>query len=96
MGFLDDALGQLGGLDIPALAAKVGLNPDQVADALAALGVAHAQPGDTATQAANQTGLPVDKLQAILAHLGGEGALGNLAGMVPGGLGGLGSLFGKK
>ena len=45
------------------LAAKVGLSPEQVEQAVAALGQAHNQEGDTVTTAANETGLPAGKLQ---------------------------------
>src|SRR3954454_4224558 len=79
------------------LAAKVGLSPEQVEQAVAALGQAHTQEGDTVTTAAGQTGLPQDKLQGIVAHIGGEGALGRFASLLgedSGGiLGGLKSIF---
>ena len=61
------------------LAAKVGLSPEQVEQAVAALGQAHTAPGDTVTTAAGQTGLPTDKLQEIIGHIGGEGSLGQFA-----------------
>lgn len=64
------------------LAAKVGLTPDQVEQAVAALGQAHTAPGDTITTAAQQTGLPQDKLQEIVGHIGGEGALGQFASLL--------------
>lgn len=64
------------------LAAKVGLSPEQVEQAVAALGQAHAQEGDTVTTAAEQTGLPTDKLQEIVGHIGGEGALGRFASLL--------------
>jgi len=61
------------------LAAKVGLTPEQVEQAVAALGQAHASEGDTVTTAAEQTGLPKDKLNEIVGHIGGEGALSQFA-----------------
>ena len=64
------------------LAAKVGLTPEQVEQAVAALGQAHPQPGDTVATAAEQTGLPQDKLQEIVGHIGGEGALGRFASLL--------------
>jgi hypothetical protein len=64
------------------LATKVGLTPDQVEQAVAALGQAHTAPGDTVTTAAQQTGLPQDKLQEIVGHIGGEGALGQFASLL--------------
>jgi len=67
---------------IDNLAAKVGLSPDQVEQAVAALGQAHAAPGDTVTTAAEKTGLPQDKLSEIVGHIGGEGALGRFASLL--------------
>ena len=64
------------------LAAKVGLTPEQVEQAVAALGQAHPQPGDTVTTAAERTGLPQDKLNEIVGHIGGEGALGRFASLL--------------
>ena len=64
------------------LAAKVGMSPEQVEQAIAALGQAHASEGDTVTTAAEQTGLPQDKLQEIVGHIGGEGALGRFASLL--------------
>ena len=64
------------------LAAKVGLSPEQVEQAVAALGQAHTAPGDTVTTAAEQTGLPADVLQQIVGHIGGEGALGRFASLL--------------
>ena len=106
MSFLDSILGQLGNNPtVDGIAAKVGLTPDQVEMAVQALGQQTQQPGDTVQGAADQTGLPQDKLQQVLGHLGGEGGLGSIAGMLGGGgeggegggLGGmLGGLFGKE
>lgn len=103
MGLLDGLLGQVAGnVDILNLAEKIGLTPDQVEAAVAALGRAHPEPGDTIGTAAANTGLPIDKLQDIVAHIGGEGALGRFASLLAeqgdagGLLGGLASkLFGK-
>ena len=64
------------------LAAKVGLSPEQVEQAVGALGQAHGQDGDTVATAAEQTGLPQDKLQEIVGHIGGEGALGRFASLM--------------
>jgi hypothetical protein len=101
MGLLDGLLGQVASnVDVQNLAAKVGLTPEQVEQAVTALGAAHPQPGDTVQTAADQTGLPQDTLQQIVEHIGGEGALGRFAGLLEqqgGGLGGmLGGLFGDK
>ncbi len=99
MGLLDGILGQVAGNPaITNLAEKIGLSPEQVTAAIAALGAAHAQPGDTVAGAADSTGLSPDVLQQILGHLGGEGALGNIGGLLGGqdgsGLGGLGGMLG--
>ena len=84
MGLLDGITDQIrgGGFDVAALAAKVGLSPEQVQAALGAIGAAQAKDGDTATEAASQTGLPLDKIRALVAQIGGEGAAGKLAGMM--------------
>jgi hypothetical protein len=83
MSLLDGILGQVSGNPtVDNLAAKVGLSPEQVEQAVAALGQAHAAPGDTVTTAAQQTGLPTDKLQEIVGHIGGEGALGQFASLL--------------
>lgn len=103
MGMLDGLLGQVAeNVDVKNLAAKVGLTPEQVEQAVTALGQAHPQPGDTVQTAAASTGLPESTLQEIVGHIGGEGALGRFAGLlneqggVGGLLGGLGSMFGKS
>ena len=92
MGMLDGLLGQVAGnVDIQSLAARLGLTPEQVEQGVQALGAAHAAPGDTVTTAAAATGLPADKLQQMIEHIGGEGALGRFAGLLQaeGGAGGL-------
>ena len=104
MGILDGLLGQLGGdnADVANLAAKVGLSPEHVESAVQALAKFHPMDVDTAEGAAAETGLPVDKLQQIIGHIGGEGALGRYASMLQGegGLGKLGDmasdLLGRK
>ena len=92
MSLFDGILNQVSGnATVENLAAKVGLSPEQVEQAVAALGQAHAAPGDTVTTAAEQTGLPADALQQIVGHIGGEGALGRFASLLneDGVLGGL-------
>jgi hypothetical protein len=80
----DGILGSLlgGNPIIDNLAAKVGLTPEQVQSAVAALGAAHPQDGDTVETAAASTGLSADALQQIVGHLGGEGALAGIASML--------------
>ena len=92
MGILDGILGSLGGGGMTqmieeqvasAVAAKMGIDPAMAQTAIGALTQAHPQPGDTVDTAAAQTGISPDILSQIMGHLGGEGALGQLAGAVP-------------
>lgn len=100
MSLLDTVLSQVAGHDLSGLAGRVGLTPEQLQMGLNALHQAHPQPGDTATVAAQHSGLPIDALQQVLGQIGGEGALGKIGGMLGGGgaagggLGGLGSILG--
>ncbi|MEQ7873474.1 hypothetical protein ABDK56_05650 [Sphingomonas sp. ASV193] len=95
MSLFDDILGQAGGnATVQNLVSKVGLSPEQVEQAVAALGQAHAQEGDTVETAAADTGLPTDKLQEIVGHIGGEGSLGKFASLLDS-EGGIGGLLGK-
>jgi ATP phosphoribosyltransferase regulatory subunit HisZ len=83
MSLLNGILGQVSdNLTVQNLAAKVGLSPEQFEQAIAALGQAHASKDDTVTTAAEQTGLPQDKLNEIVGHIGGEGALGRFASLL--------------
>jgi hypothetical protein len=93
MGLFDNLAGMAGNLDlggiagnpqVAELAAKVGITPEQVQQVLALLPQAAAQPGDTAENAANASGLPLDRVRELLAQMGtGDGPLA-----------GLGKLFG--
>ena len=103
MSIVNDLLGQLpGNLDVQNLAAKVGLTPEQTETAVAALGQAHPQPGNTVETAAATTGLPTDVLQQIVGHIGGESSLGQFASLLgksggaEGILGKLSGLWGKS
>src|SRR3954453_2354580 len=100
MGILDGLLGELGGnADVANLAAKVGLSPEHIEAAVAALAKFHPMDVDTAEGASAETGIPVDKLQEVIGHIGGEGALGRYASMLAGegGLGGIASnVIGKE
>jgi ATP phosphoribosyltransferase regulatory subunit HisZ len=83
MSLLNGILGQVSETaTVQNLAAKVGLSTEQVEQAVAALGQAHTAEGDTVTTAAEQTGLPQDKLSEIVGHIGGEGALGRFASLL--------------
>ena len=96
MSLLDGILGQLSNNPtVDNLAAKVGLTPEQVEQAVAALGKAHASEGDTVTTAARHTGLPEGKLNEIVGHLGGEGALGQFASLLEQNGGGIMGSVGK-
>jgi hypothetical protein len=96
MSLLDSILGQVNeSATIQNLATKVGLTPEEVENAVAALGQAHAQEGDTVQTASETTGLPSDKLNEIVNHIGGEGSLGQFASILAneGGLSGAISKF---
>jgi hypothetical protein len=98
MSILDQALSQFGGTDLAAIADKVGLTPQQVESAVAALGRSMQDPEDTATLAATRTGLPPDAVAQVLQHLGGEETLGRITGALSqgGGIGGvLSGLFSR-
>jgi ATP phosphoribosyltransferase regulatory subunit HisZ len=80
MSMLNSILGQVSETaTVQNLAAKVCLSPEHVEQAVAALGQSHFAESDTVTTAAQQTGLPQDKLNEIVGHIGGEGALGRFA-----------------
>lgn len=81
MSIFDQILGQVAGnVDVRNLAAKVGLDPDQAESAIAALAAGHQSKGDTIATAAANTGIDAGKLQEIVGHIGGEGALASFAG----------------
>jgi len=103
MSLLDGLLGQLAGnIDVANLAAKIGISPELAEQAVQALGAAHHEPGDTAQLAAANTGLPLEQIQQIIGHIGGEGSLAQFAELLKGDgaadlLGGLASgLLGRK
>jgi hypothetical protein len=80
MSLFDGVVGSLGTQAAEAIAARLGIDPGLAATAIGALVQNHSVPGDTVTQAAGQTGISPDILNQILAHIGGEGGLGALAG----------------
>jgi hypothetical protein len=65
--------------DVAALAAKVGLDPKLVEQALASLSQTVTAPDDTIDLAAKQTGIAKDALARVVQQLGGENALGQIA-----------------
>lgn len=85
MGLLDDLAGKAMGLDIGALASKVGLSEAHVRAVLVALGRHHTEPGDTVAGAVADTGVPRDKVEGVLAQIGGEDALAKVSGLISGG-----------
>lgn len=91
MGILDSLLSQVSDSDVANLAAKVGLSPEHVQSAVHALAKFHPMDADTAEGAAAETGIPVDKVQEIMGHIGGEGALARYASLLQG-EGGLGNI----
>ena len=83
MGILDGILGQVAGnLDIGAIAQQAGIDPALAEKAVAALGQAHDEPGSTVEAAAAKTGLDAGTLSGIVSQLGGDGALGQLSGLL--------------
>ena len=80
MGLLDSILGQAGSpADVANMAAKLGIDPKVAEMAITALGIEHPLPGDTVAGAAARTGLDPSVLTQIVAHIGGEGSLGQFA-----------------
>ena len=94
MDLMNSILSQVSGnATVQGLAAKVGLTPEEVQQAIAALAQAHsagtASKHETVNAAADKTGLPDDKLHEVLNEVGGHGALSQLSAMLPEGAGGL-------
>jgi hypothetical protein len=82
MSIFNSILGSVGGTDLENLAAKVGIDPAMAEKAVAALGAAHAQEGDTVRTASAHTGLDAAVLSQIVDHIGGESSLGQYAQVV--------------
>ncbi|MGI4730995.1 MAG: hypothetical protein ACRYFW_04500 [Janthinobacterium lividum] len=91
MSMIDEMVKMLAGHDVDGLAARIGITPQQVQSALDALGRSRAEPGDTASLAADKTGLPTDSMQQLLALIGGHEGLDRLVPLLgqDGGLAGL-------
>ncbi len=83
MSMFDGILGQLAGnIDIGSIASQVGIDPAMAEKAIAALGKEHPEPGDTVVTAAASTGIDAGTLGRIVSQLGGEGAHGQISGML--------------
>ncbi|MDG5748886.1 hypothetical protein P8Q88_11940 [Qipengyuania sp. XHP0207] len=83
MGLFDQILGQVGGNPtVTNMAEKFGIDPDMAAKAVAALGEAHQDPGDTIEVAAGKTGIDAQMLEQIRDAIGGEGSLAKFASML--------------
>ncbi|MBT8427693.1 MAG: hypothetical protein KJO02_06665 [Erythrobacter sp.] len=83
MGLFDSILGQVG--DNPTvtnMAEKFGIDPEMAAKAVAALGEAHQDPGDTLEVASQKTGMDMAMLGQIRDAIGGEGSLSKFAAML--------------
>ena len=64
------------------MAEKLGIDPAEAAKAVAALGEAHQEDGDTVEGAASKTGMSTDMISQIKEQIGGEGSLGKFAAMI--------------
>lgn len=83
MGIFDGILSQVSEhADVTNLANKLGIDPTTAEKAIAVLGIAHQQPGNTAQLAAGRTGLDVATIHKIIEAIGGESALGRFAGEI--------------
>ena len=83
MSIFDSILSQVTqNVDVANMATKLGISPAIAEQAIAALGAAHPQPGDTVATAAAQTGIESTILSQIVSHIGGEGSLGQFAQLV--------------
>ena len=83
MGIFDSILGQVSEhVDVANMASKLGIDPAMAEMAIAALGQAHHEPGDTVAGAAAKTGLDTGMLGKIVEQIGGEGSLGQFAQML--------------
>ena len=96
MSILDGIMQQVAGSPdtVSALAEKVGVDPAMAAKAVAALSQSHGEDGDTVELAAQKTGFDMTALSGIVAQLGGENALGDIASGLQGQEGGLEGIMG--
>ncbi len=83
MGLFDSILGQVtNNPTVTNMAEKLGIDPAKAAEAVAALGEAHQEDGDTVALAAEKTGLDTGMLNQIKEQIGGEGSLAKFASML--------------
>lgn len=83
MGLFDGILSQVSEhADVGNLASQIGIDPAMAEKAIAALGIAHQQPGNTAELAAQKTGLDLGTIQQIIGAVGGEGSLSEFANQI--------------
>lgn len=96
MGLFDGILGQVSEhADVANLASKLGLDPAVAEKAIASLGIAHQQDGDTAELAAERSGLDLGTIQQLIAQIGGEGSLTQFASAIASEPGKVASFFDK-
>ncbi|MEZ5737347.1 MAG: hypothetical protein R3E09_16365 [Novosphingobium sp.] len=81
MSIFDSILQQVGseGGAVREIAEKFGIDPSMAEKAIAALGSAHPEPGNTVESASARTGLDAGVLGQIVEQLGGEGGLGRIS-----------------
>jgi len=85
MSLFDSILSQVGSnVDVANMASKLGIDKEIAEKAIAALGKAHTEPGDTVETASAATGLDSGILSSIVGQIGGEGSLGQFAEMIKG------------
>ncbi len=83
MGLFDNILGQVkNNPTVTNMAEKLGIDPDKAAEAVAALGEAHQEDGDTIELASEKTGMDAGILNKIKDQIGGEGSLAKFASML--------------
>lgn len=79
----DKILSQVtGNPTVANMAEKLGIDPEQAAQAVAALGESHQEEGDTVELAAAKTGMDTGVLNQIKDAIGGEGSLAKFASMI--------------
>ena len=83
MSIFDSIIGQVSKHpDVANMASQLGIDTGVAEKAIAALGYAHQQPGDTLQIASGKTGLDIAMLTQIVQQIGGEGSLEEFARML--------------